>query len=632
MKKVLAPVSWAMLSATLAACGGESNVINENPVVKPIDTGAVGCTVSSNASCFPFVLEYPVAGLQYTCSSDQLNIFKTKLDGNIVTGGCNKTDQVTLFLNTANNTRIELGRVNLSDLGQTSTDRQPVHLPLLKLAQGLTGKAPSQWSTSDPTVQVAIQLVKIFQAIGSQKLNYVVGDIQPITLDSSTTSGLSAITTAVGLDSFQNGQYATILKPWIDVSQISDATAFDTLKKAMYISQGAIYQADLPTVASVNQGMIGTANNNAQQAFIGTFFVMTDRQGYAHGYGVQWRGTPTQGTATNTAAVTLVSTTNPLMMYANTQSAMFDALTQRISGFNFLTMQNENLTLTQGRLLNDYMAAGSDALYRQITATTVAAPSDELTAWKMPTATGTYTGSADIVKAYSISYLDNRVFKSISTVPVGTQYYFPMYATLNFKFATPSSGSTPTDVKLGIVIDENGDIRTDMRANSAGTNDMSGQCGTVADSKAAQFVDNYGVAQYRIGTVAATNYQPTQNDLSIAPRIILAGKMFGDLDGVMLGLSGLINGTTNANTGVKLNLYGLYSNPTGGNINLTNYTGGVAQWANIFNSYKAIYAQTLANTTNPSTSLTSDEQKQINRLNGTVSIELASCYVRAKTK
>ena len=53
---------------------------------------------------------------------------------------------------------------------------------------------------------------------------------------------------------------------------------------------------------------------------------------------------------------------------------------------------------------------------------------------------------------------------------------------------------------LGIVVDENGDIRTDIKPNATAT-DMSGQCGVVSNTS---LIDNNGVQQYRIGTTGGT--------------------------------------------------------------------------------------------------------------------------------
>ena len=59
------------------------------------------------------------------------------------------------------------------------------------------------------------------------------------------------------------------------------------------------------------------------------------------------------------------------------------------------------------------------------------------------------------------------------------------------------------------MIDENGDIRTDIKPNATPT-DMSGHCGIVSDNT---LVDNNGVQQYRIGTTVALNLLQMINQL-----------------------------------------------------------------------------------------------------------------------
>ncbi len=59
------------------------------------------------------------------------------------------------------------------------------------------------------------------------------------------------------------------------------------------------------------------------------------------------------------------------------------------------------------------------------------------------------------------------------------------------------------------MIDENGDIRTDLNLMQQQT-DMSGQCGVVSDNT---LIDNNGVQQYRIGTTGGT--ESASNDKSL---------------------------------------------------------------------------------------------------------------------
>ena len=58
-------------------------------------------------------------------------------------------------------------------------------------------------------------------------------------------------------------------------------------------------------------------------------------------------------------------------------------------------------------------------------------------------------------------------------------------------------------IKLGIVLDEDGNIRTDIAPNATET-DMSGRCAAIRQS-GAEYVDTNGVQQYRIGVLGATD-------------------------------------------------------------------------------------------------------------------------------
>lgn len=55
----------------------------------------------------------------------------------------------------------------------------PIYLRLLDLASGITGKAPITLDKNDETIKVAIALVKIFQSIGLENGDNLIGDIQP---------------------------------------------------------------------------------------------------------------------------------------------------------------------------------------------------------------------------------------------------------------------------------------------------------------------------------------------------------------------------------------------------------------------------------------------------------------------
>lgn len=628
--KFVLPFAVSSLCLMMAACGGGSNNIDEDPTLKPTETTAVGCTVAGSDACFEFTMEYPVAGLQYTCSSDNLNIFSTKVNGNTVTGGCDKGDTATFFLNATDDYRVEMGSVKMSDLGAVSADSIPVHLTVLDMAKGITGQAATSLSESDTTVKVAMSLIKIFQAAGNQRSeSNVIGDIQLLELDDASLVGLSSITADVTATELQDGSYANILKPWVDVGQVTDAQAFAVLKDAANLSLGALYQADTPAFVQVVEGLIGyTGSGSNRRALLGTFYLQSDRQGFTQGYGLQWRGSlaaSSSSSADVAEAVKFMTTVDPLRMYASAQRDFIDPISKHLATkerFRLITSNNETMTLNQGKLLNDYIVPGTAALYEYTTGKD--AVQSELAKWTQDTNEGLYSGAVDFVKAYPIAYLDRRVFASSKNVDAGSDYYFPLYATLTFS----STDSTVEDIQLGIMIDEKGDIRTDIKANATAT-DMSGMCGT-ADATEANPEDNYGVTQYRIGTVTATNYQPTQNDKTISPRMIIAGAQFGVLDGVLLGISGaaLDDGTTAVNNlGLKMNLYNLLemdSTSTAAlpNINITAYDDTPAQWVNVYNQHKSVYL-TAQKDTHTATAAEVEQQKWIT---GSLSVKLAPCY------
>lgn len=632
MKNLIFPFTLSTLCLMMTACGGGSNVIHEDPVKKPQDTTATGCTISdTNESCFQFVMEYPIAGIQYTCSSDKVNVFRTQLDKNVVTGGCDKKDTVTFFLNTQDKARIELGSVKIPDLGMVSSPSSPVHLSVVDMAKGLTEKAAVDLDENDATIQMAMRLVKIFQAIGSQKSDdNVVGDIQPIDLDEKILDGITEIKTSINTTEYQNGQYVALLSPWVDVNKISDAEAYAVLKKALYTSAGAIYQADPPFLVQVIQGMVGSSGSEAnKKELMGTFFVMSDRQGFSHGSGIQWRGIPTRESETSAGTIDLILKTPPIMMYAKSQSNLINPVNKKIASnekFLFKTSKDDDLYITSGRLINDYAVAGTDSFYKFLT-NIEKAPSNDLAKWDMRAGGDSYQGTVDFVKAYPISYLDRRVFKSKSNMETGDKYYFPLFATLTFNYDEKNINP----IKLGIVIDEHGDIRTDVKDWSNKT-DLTGQCAELVDPSQALPKDNFGVQQYRIGTIGATNYQPQQSDMSVSPRIILSGQHFADLDGTLVGVDNTVlgaDGTAAVNSnGAKINLHSLLTatGTNAGTINISNYGGGVASWVNVYNQWNAIYIK------NDKTATDAQKDDISKRITGAVSIQLASCYQPAKIK
>ncbi len=159
------------------------------------------------------------------------------------------------------------------------------------------------------------------------------------------------------------------------------------------------------------------------------------------------------------------------------------------------------MIIHQGKLFNDYMMAGREQFYKILTNKTTVSSEDlkDLGRWKQTTGTDEFKGSLDLYKIFPITYLDKQVFKSVSNVKSGDKYIFPMYADLTFKF---TDTSVPA-VKLGIVIDQNGDIRSNIKSGYTET-DMSTSNNACTEDSFDQntFIDQYGVQQYRLGTTA----------------------------------------------------------------------------------------------------------------------------------
>ena len=215
----------------------------------------------------------------------------------------------------------------------------------------------------------------------------------------------------------------------------------------------------------------------------------------------------------------------------------------------------------------------------------------------------------------------------MNTVKTGEKYIFPLYANIVFNF----TDKTIAPVKLGIVIDEHGDIRTNIGPNATANNLASNQCTNV---NASTYKDETtGVQQYRIGTTGAANYTTTDPDKSITIRMILANPVFGNLDGALLGLNDAIvylpstsvgGDETLVPGGVRLNLQRLLADETTDRgINITGWEGDkaiTAQWANMHSVYQTVYNAAHKDKL-------SDAQKALAaRASGTLGVELPSCY------
>lgn len=96
-KKLLWPFALTTLAIMLNGCGGGSSTINEDPTSGSGSSNANGSCDASNSDCLQFSLDYPIAGLNFTCSSAANQSFVTKASGNSVVGTCKLGDTANFF-------------------------------------------------------------------------------------------------------------------------------------------------------------------------------------------------------------------------------------------------------------------------------------------------------------------------------------------------------------------------------------------------------------------------------------------------------------------------------------------------------------------------------------------------------
>lgn len=639
-KKVLWPFALTTLAIMLNGCGGGSSTINENPTNGSGGATANGSCSITSSDCLQFSLDYPIAGINFTCSSAANLSFVTKASGNSVIGSCKAGDTASFYLQDSKAIRkIELGSVKLDTVSKIQMTVPP-RLKIMDMAIGLTGQTPTSLSQNDPTVRVAMALVKLFQSIGLERSDNIAGDLQPTQFTDDKKNTLNILVQNITATEWKNGAYANILKPWLDLSQVSDEQAFELVTQLANLSLVGLYQSDYITLAPPNlisenfygcnlTNLADCSKNGANtQHVFGNLFLLSDRQGYTFGYGLQWKGTSTITSQVAISAVLNVLTkSKPTQMIANAQTTWLDPIQTEIKStqpFRLKTSSNanEDLVIYQGKLLNDSLIAGRDSSYLALTATKTPNP-QQYALWKQSVDNQNYNGSMDVYKVSPASYLSNQIFKTAKNVKSGQTYIFPLYATLNFKFDT--TGIAPID--LGIVIDENGNIRTDIKPEATAT-DMSGQCGVVSNTS---LIDNNGVQQYRIGTTGGT--ESATNDKSITVRMIFAVPELGNLNGIVAGLnSNVVQSTSQTGSqtllvsGAKINVANLLQGQTSG-ANLTTYDNKTVSWLNPY----AFYQQVYNNIKDISPAPTEAEKALGQRMAGTVTLRTADCY-QIKTK
>lgn len=644
--KYLLPFALTTLMAALSGCGGESaNVI---PEVYEGSTTNGTCTIGSTG-CLGFALDYPLSGLNFTCSSDTKNSFVTTFDAKdgAATGACKVGDKITFFIKGEKDKQINLGALDLNKIAKVSTSQLP-RLTILDIASGMTNTPARSMDANDSTVKVAMRLAKILQALALQNGGIAdPTDIQALYITDQMRVDLERISQSISQDAFVNtadADFELLIKPWLNISNITNEQAFSTVSMLMNISNAGVYQPEFSLFStsgvvsslSGSEGLVGcnkeTCNtqDSSTQHLFGHFMLITDRDGYTFGSGMQWRGPGVSDTSTVGGLNTkLLTTTRPIRMTANAQDHWINPVTKKIDrNFDFQVDQVVTpLSIYQGTLYNDYMIAGKEQFYKLLTGKTEVTAADKLDfgLWTQTIGSENFKGTLDLYKTFPITYLDKRVFKSVNNAKSGEAYIFPMYANLTFKFTDTSVN----DVVLGIVIDEKGNIRTNMKPGST-ENDMStaldpelpsGKTACEATGfNSSTYIDQNGVQQYRIGTVS----RAFTNDKNISLRMVLANANLRKVDGALVGMNTNIK---TSSTGESIVVGGALLNVT----NLLNLTSGKAdvtfkdseveevKWASTLPSFQKVY--------NANNSTHTSQDKEIAKLiGGTLTFALAPCY------
>lgn len=640
-KKVLWPFALTTLAIMLNGCGGGSSNISEDPNSGSnngnLSSGSCTPTTSDigaeDSTCLQFALDYPIGGINFDCSSATNFHYATKFSGNAVIGSCKVGDTARFYVQSKDNKKVFLGNVNLDTIGKftaingNTKQSNPIYLRVLDLASGITGKTPATLDKNDETIKVAIALIKIFQSIGVENGDNLIGDIQPTQLTDTKKDQLTKISQSVTATELKNGAYASILKPWLDVGQISDDEAYKLVVQTTNLSNAGVFQSlnlfsSSSPILQNYQVFRGCNRTTQEECFNNTtnlrhssdeLYLLSDRQGYTLGYGLQWKGSAVVIDNKVQNPYLLTSKVKPAKLNVNAQNAWLNPVSREIQPTTPLRLSssdnpNEDLQIYQGKFFNDYGLAGTEPFYKYLTKLSTGNP-QHYGLWRQNVDGDSYNGILSIIKSSPISYLERTVFKTSGNVKLGETYIFPLHATLTFNF----SDKTIQPVNLGIVIDENGDIRTDIKPNST-TNDMSGQCATVSDNS---LVDSNGVQQYRIGTTAATVDDSSNSEQSVYVRMILSNPKFENIDGVMVGLTFVGPSPGPA----KLNLFNLLANKVDStSIDFDTDTAWYNQHAAVqasYNKLKDVPAPTAA------------DKALAQRMLGTVTIKLADQSIPA---
>ena len=544
--KIIIPFAMSTICLALSGCGGESATIHEDPNAG-FSVASNGCNWNSS-QCQPFVVAYPVDGLNFDCSSDKNNHFATKFETNVSTGGCRIGDSVQFYINGVDtNKRIELGAVNLSELMPSKVSPHAVQISLMDIAKGMTGKSITSQNNTDNTYKVLLGLINILQDISTDEGTATTKtDIQLVKLDDflkNSGSSSQAVKIKKDLDKlaanvtvadFIDGTYISDLAVWrsIDANE-SDAIVVAT--QLLNIKNAGTYVANFfafPTPQGSLEGFNGKDTSNSDIKTVANLYAITDRNGYSLGYTIQWVGIPTD--KGGFGRLQLLTQVSPNKLDTNLNESdlsvkdWIDPLTNKITNplkFYSATTTSDSLDINKGQLFNQLTIPGNKFVYNNVTNTTHDPGDSVYGAWIQKNGTRNYSGSIDISKVSPLTYLDGRVFQD------NAQYKFPLYLNLTFGFDHVDLKNDK--IILGIVIDKNGNIKTNLANNAK-----------LEKNNIAPSCPNNPVPQYRIGTLGTSN----PDDNSITVRMILANKVFGALDGAIIGLNTDLQNTSGLTT------------------------------------------------------------------------------------
>ena len=646
-KRFLIPFALTGLTLALVGCGGgESSTVHENPY-QGIKTYTNGCDADSTEKCLGFYVDYPVEGLNFDCSTDTQNHYSTKIEGGLASGGCLIGDKAKFFIQGTESLRkITLGDVDLSKIRPLKVSGQPAAIGLVDIATAMTGKAPTSMTMNDDTFKVTVGLVRVLQAIAVEQEANQAGDIQPVELSEKIKNNLKNLVTDVGPADFLDGTYVEKLKPWLNVSAIDENTAKETAQRLIQQSLVNIYSTNFLIFSGANvdlQGFTGKSDLSTKNESIANMYLVTDRQGYSMGYAMQWVGIPQKVEGSTIAdsllRFQLLNQALPQKLNVDAQQGWISPLSRKIAtplAFKSDSNSSDQLEIYQGTLVNNTNIAGTEDMYKRASGTATA-PTDNTVygKWRQTLNGDQLSGGIDVYKTNPANYLDKQVFLTQKTVKTGEKYYFPLYVNLTFAFDNPEVN--PKTQTLGIVIDENGDIRTNMTSAT----DLSGtRCDSENFDKTTYRYTGSDVQQYRVGTTG-TAYINGNVEKSITLRMILANPIFKNLDGVLLGLNETLviaptDGTNIeksaiASGGIRLNLQRLINEQnTSSGVNITSWSGDTttqATWINLQAVYQTIYNSVEAN----KAKVTPAQAELAKRTSGTLSVSLPSCYT-IKTK